>query len=67
MDISDCKSVDNSTLVGAIDTLTVERDERVRKLMGAGVKKGRPFTATTGKNGASAPEGDLDREPAGEA
>jgi hypothetical protein len=65
MDISDCKSVDNSTLVGAIDTLTAERDERVTKLMRAGVKKGRPFAI--GKNGSSAPEGDLDRETAGDA
>lgn len=64
MDISDCKSVDNPTLVGAIDRLTAERDERVKVLMGAGVKKGRPLN---GKSGLSAPEGDLDREAAGDA
>jgi hypothetical protein len=64
MDISDRKSVDNATLVDAIDKLTIERDDRIKTLMSAGVKKGRPLN---GKNGSAAPEGDLDREAAGDA
>lgn len=60
----DWEGMENSVLIDELDRGMVERDERVKKLMGAGIKKGRPLNT---KNGKTAPEGDLDREMAGDA